>query len=278
VISCKQKCQETSNPDCENYDPCSNKRRTSAAFVIEENVGERWIVGDTIDGGNMIRFRALQDADSFIWKLGAETIFSKSFTRTGFPPDEWIDVTLIVVNKNPSSCFPNDNGRDTFKKSFYSWERIYFPQGSPNNPPGTKFYPVYGRYWGYNVSQPDKKFLFRVVDTLMNIPVCPGTVPVPREENNQIVEGVPFAGISTLSPCLTTADHIEGSSPKALYLYKNGSAVGSDVNRNARTYPAIKAYVLLSKDLKTIVVDYQWSDTIDNKTWYNDKYIGTKLW
>lgn len=278
AVSCKEKCQDASNPDCENYNPCLNKKRTSATFIIEENVGEIWVEGDTVDGGNMLRFTALQDADSFIWTIGAETIYSKSFKRTGFPPRAWIDVTLIVVNKNPSKCFSGDNGRDTFMKTFYSWERIYFPQGSPDNPPGTKFYPVYGGYWGYNVSQPDKKFLFRVVDTLMNIPACAGTVPTPRDENNQIVEGIPFIGISTLSPCLTTADHIEGSSPKALYLYKDGSAVGSDVNRKVRTYPAIKAHAVLSKDRTTITVDYQWRDTIDNMTWYKDKFIGNKIW
>lgn len=278
ILSCDRKCHDAGNPDCENYDPCYGKQRTSAAFKIEENVGEMWIEGDTVEGGNMVRFTALQDADSFIWQLGAETIYGKSFTRTDFPPKTWIDVSLTVVNKNPSQCFSGDNGRDTLKKTFYSWERIYFPQGSPDNPPNTQFFPVYGGYWGYNVSRPDNMFLFRVVDTFMNIPVCEGTVPTPRDENNQIVEGIPFMGISTLSPCLTTADHIEGSSPKALYLYKDGSAVGSDVNGKVRTYPAIKAYAVLSKDRKTIVVDYQWRDTIDHKTWYKDKFIGKKVW
>ena len=37
--SCKKKCYEKANPECENFDPCYGKEVVSADFKIEEIIG-----------------------------------------------------------------------------------------------------------------------------------------------------------------------------------------------------------------------------------------------
>jgi hypothetical protein len=279
VFSCKKKCQDKGNPDCENFEPCYGKQKTSAEFIIEEKVGGRWFLGDTVDGWNPVRFTALQDADSFIWSIGAEKLYTKSITRYDFPSDEWIDVTLIVVNKYPhKNCFPDDDGRDTFRKQFYSWQTVYWHKGDPQAPASAKFFPVFGGYWGYNESNPKDTYLFRLIDTMMWVPACKGTNSSPRYYSNEVIDGIPFKGISNLSPCLTTVSFIQQMSPKAVYFKENSNVTGSNSFQDIRTFPGIKAYAYLSRDLKTITVDYQWLDTINNKVWYSDKFIGKKMW
>lgn len=167
--SCKDDCQDPSNSDCSNYDPCYGKEKTSAYFIVEESLGDKWIECDTIVGrGNVsaVRFTALQDADSFIWKIGSETIHTKSFIRQGFPQKEHIPVSLIVVNHNPNTaCFPNDNGRDTFNRTLFTWgSEFYWDEAEEkyviDNP-----LPIQGRYQGYFEGNPDNQVTVTLMDT-----------------------------------------------------------------------------------------------------------------
>ncbi len=281
AISCKdKKCQDKSNPDCDNYDPCYGKQKTSANFIIEENIGGVWVQGDTVAGDLPIRFTALQDADSFIWTLGIETINTKSFIRTDFPRGKNIEVKLIVINKNSLiDCFKNDNGQDTMIRQLFTWYYMQsYTKNDPNNPPGTKYFPIWGGYYGHNESNPNKFFLFKLVDTFMTIPICPGTVSSPRDVSNFIIEGIPFDGISTLSPCLLSNATYNVISPKGIFINETTSSVGSDKSGRRTLFPGIKGYAILSKDWKNITFDYEWKDTIDNKTLYKDRFIGKKLW
>lgn len=169
INSCKDKCYDLTDMGCENYDPCYGKKETSAYFIVEESLGEHWIECDTIIGrGNVsaVRFTALQDADSFIWTLGSETIHSKSFIRQSFPPNEHIPVSLIVINKNPNTkCHPLDDGRDTFNRMLYVWgSESYWDENNKkyvvNNP-----LPIQGKYQGYFASNPGKQVVVTLEDT-----------------------------------------------------------------------------------------------------------------
>lgn len=46
--SCKDCCEDPTNPDCENYDPYYGKHKTSAHFIIEESLRDYWIECDTV--------------------------------------------------------------------------------------------------------------------------------------------------------------------------------------------------------------------------------------
>jgi hypothetical protein len=87
-----------------------------------------------------IRFRALNDADSFIWEIGASKYYTKSVILNSFPENMHDKITLIAVNNHPNkNCFPADNGRDTSIHKIFTWpaesyydvnSKIgYFPDG-----------------------------------------------------------------------------------------------------------------------------------------------------
>ena len=141
LTSCK-KCLDPTNPNCSNYNPCSGKMETSANFVIEEYLcnwegDEIWIESDTFSGNRMdskIRFRALYDADSFIWQIGASKYYTKSVILNSFPENMHDKITLIAVNNHPNkNCFPADNGRDTSIHKIFTWPaESYYDVNSKN--------------------------------------------------------------------------------------------------------------------------------------------------
>ena len=152
LFSCckdEPKCQDPTKIECENYDPCYGKKPISAAFKIEELVGNRWFETDSI--GYRAKFTPLEEADSYTWYLGSEVITEKSFDRYGFPPGKWIDIKL-VVRKKVDACFPNSIGVDSFTKRFYVWPETLVATGTYYkliNP-----YPIYGTYLGSLKSKP----------------------------------------------------------------------------------------------------------------------------
>ena len=168
--SCKKDCKDPKNPECENYDPCYGINNTSAYFIVEETLGEHWIEGDTIIGiGNItsVRFRALQDADSFIWTIGSETIHQKSFIRADFPLDTYIPVTLVVFNKNSNKfCHPDDNGIDTFKRIIYTWPSQFTYDQINKKYVVINRLPIQGEYLGYFESNPNKEVRITLEDTV----------------------------------------------------------------------------------------------------------------
>ncbi len=41
--SCKDKCNDPADLDCENYNPCYGVEKTSAYFIVEESLGQHQI-------------------------------------------------------------------------------------------------------------------------------------------------------------------------------------------------------------------------------------------
>jgi hypothetical protein len=187
--SCNDDCFDPTDPECENYDPCHNKAKTSAFFVIEEWLGAPggvdgiWVRSDTIMGqGNntQVRFRALQNADSFIWVVGSETIHSRSFIRNSFPANDLIPVKLIALNFAPSiACFPDDTGRDTMERMLTTWPNTSQLSGDtirPINP-----MPIEGVYSGHFDSDPSEKVTVSLGDTSV---YCSNSTPAWRISTN----------------------------------------------------------------------------------------------
>jgi hypothetical protein len=170
--SCREKeeerCQEPSNPECENYNPCLNAKPTSAAFTIEEivipqlnldlmphNHSLRYETDTIMRYNNEVIFTCLQKADS-IWWIFDDTEMRQSwqqkqsitirFGNIGNPEKTpvRVKITCVVKNNKPNTCFPNDNGLDTFTRYL-----VYMPNYQAG---------FIGTYTGSLTSNPDSIF------------------------------------------------------------------------------------------------------------------------
>lgn len=125
---CKD-CDDPSDPDCKNYDPCHDVKPANADFGIYEYVKyvgpskKIMIYGkeesDTVYGGNDIMFKPKHKYDKVTWFIGSEVLTVDSFIRTSFPANRHITVTMIAEVK-PSNCLNQNQLRDTVTKTFYT--------------------------------------------------------------------------------------------------------------------------------------------------------------
>jgi hypothetical protein len=125
----KTRCQDPSNPDCENYDPCYGKQAPKAHFLMGVSSDQRFringvwdsIISDTIFYKTSVFFKTtLQNVNALRWLLGSEVINDKYFRRSfGNAPYGKYSVTHIIEKTPDKACFPNDDGRDTLKRTFY---------------------------------------------------------------------------------------------------------------------------------------------------------------
>lgn len=161
INACKDDCppcDDPTNPDCSNYDPCYKKNRVTADFFMYENDwsldpdrGWEYYDTDTLLGQSVLLVAKETKDDNgsdvnYTWIIGAETISGtkvKSITRHTFPTNEKIPVTLIVSKKPHVDCYPDDDGKDTVTRY------MVFP--SKNN---TKWQ---GEYIGYNTDKPNEQ-------------------------------------------------------------------------------------------------------------------------
>lgn len=281
--SCNKKCHDPSNPECENYDPCAGRMRTSAYFVIEERIQntERWIECDSVNGiGNIsvVRFRALHNADSFIWTLGSETIHTKSFTRLDFPQMSYIPVTLVVINKNPNKvCFPNDDGRDTFKRIMYTWgkEMEWVPSNNGYKIVNPK--PIQGIYKGYYKSNPHREITVILKDTVYSCSILqnqsvygligynlPEGYRQPTVDDNNCAY---FGGGWTKHPIAASIHQ------RAYRITDYGRFIGDSIIQ-------IYGFIQMSRNLELVEINIEYFplwDAVNKKTLKKDKFIGRKM-
>jgi len=242
VSGCKHKCKDATNPECDNYDPCTASVETKADFVIESRVGNRYFVGDSVHCLRNVRFRALQDADSFVWKLGSETIRSKEFVRRNFPQDIWIPVQLTIYRKSKLRCKPDDDGVDTAVRSFYVWpEQIDYNGRIPK----CIYYPIYGTFRGQSNVNPQPYYItlhdtdwWDDLGNPMDIEVVKN-IPYPSFDSNQWGKG-------------RIGWRIQDFSPVALWL-------NQESNYFKPFYPKYTGYAYLDpsdRDRITVETDY----------------------
>tara|TARA_B110000967_G_scaffold70142_1_gene72622 strand:+ start:480 stop:1346 length:867 start_codon:yes stop_codon:yes gene_type:complete len=132
--SCKEdcpSCQDPTNPDCENYDPCWDKIPVSADFEMStkwpvefpDYIGQ-WHPDVRYSRGRIgFRPNHYVEGDStvkYTWLLGSEVIHDYTFVRNFIDTKETgennIRITLIVEKEPDLECFPLDNGKDTVVK------------------------------------------------------------------------------------------------------------------------------------------------------------------
>ncbi len=121
---CENYCDDPANPDCFNYDPCLGKVPVSAEFKIEEIIEGRKstrIETDTILYS--VFLTGPENATRYEWHIGtdARTFTSKEvFLRFAWQDTNTsVPIVLIVEGAPNSDCFPDDDGRDTFRRSIF---------------------------------------------------------------------------------------------------------------------------------------------------------------
>lgn len=127
---CKEEppCNDPTNPDCANYDPCYGKKPVTADFemsqgwtIVPPRQVEEWIPDVAFRRG-LIGFKPVgyDEKDTtvkYTWLLGSEVIHEYHFERSFIDTKEReIPITLIVEKKPDLSCFPEDDGKDTLTK------------------------------------------------------------------------------------------------------------------------------------------------------------------
>lgn len=230
--SCKKECHDPANPNCENYDPCFRKEKTSANFTISEVVGGRAFETDEIHQINKARFIAQQDFDSYEWVVGnhIDTFRTKSFELGGFPQGETIDVRLIGKRNPNTLCFANDDGIDTVYKTFKVTAH-------------DSLLPIFGEYEGYYSHAPNKKITVRFWrDTRPEGPNEPNWEVYNRYFTNIPVEGTEVSMITSIGATAYYIDNIG-----------NGSGIPSGYS--------MKGYVYLMPDKETLKAEYTHWDT-----------------
>ena len=260
--ACKKhrSCNDPSNPTCENYDPCYNNSLPNADFVIEEMVHGRYFEGDSISD-NLVRFRALHDADSFYWELGSEIIRTKDFSRKNFPQNKWLNVKLIVYKKDIHNCHNGKSEFDTFSRSFYAWDysvdsnfQLKYPQ------------PIEGNYSGYYESNPNQEVDVTFGDTIY------------RNLSGQLdliyrIKGFPYPNTDTYESKFPDLSREKGVFSTYVYSSQRYYKFGSN---NIVCVPEFNCFAWLDrKNRNKIYLDINYKDTLSGM-WKNEKFSGLK--
>jgi hypothetical protein len=127
AASCKRDCQDYTNPDCENYDPCYGKEKPSAKFIMEESntemVNQGLWFADSVFFGAMLRFRSEFNEPGYkhTWYVGSEVFTSsatpsRNFLNQARPQD--ITISHVLEYTPNMQCFPDDNGKDSVAQTF----------------------------------------------------------------------------------------------------------------------------------------------------------------
>jgi hypothetical protein len=162
---CKKKCNDVTNPACDNYDACT--KALKASFEIGEMAGGFQFESDTVAPFYPAYFKATCEADSFIWYIGSEVIRSKSFVRKAFPKFTKIPVTLVVKKTKRIEGCSNDKLEDTLIKTFYTMD-YYSDLATSSDTSISKdegYRPIEGKYFGYYKSNPNKKCILSYKNT-----------------------------------------------------------------------------------------------------------------
>lgn len=134
VASCKKDddisecpCDDPSNPECPNYDPCLLENRITANFKIYDDVfsggpnSDQWFEDDVLYGGR-IKFEAVEQDANYKWYLGQETLEGTEYhevVKTLFDLNPGTYSAALRVQKEPNlQCFPNDTGIDSTFRTF----------------------------------------------------------------------------------------------------------------------------------------------------------------
>ncbi len=181
--SCKKKCCDANNPDCENYDPCIGETRINSNFRVRPGDNgfkppEKWcdlLPCDTFNTSSVRFDMPLNNPDNstYTWQIGTE---QTPRTGKGFEVDfsDYLDagnwessVPVTLTIKTPINACMTDL-KDTlinvtrnlfFTKTNYSmYPRQTFPKDSVTEI----------KYRGYLISDRSQVFEFKITKVLQN--------------------------------------------------------------------------------------------------------------
>lgn len=127
ACSCKRDCQDPTNPDCENYNPCFGKTQPSAKFIMEETnivlANEGIWVADSAFLGYSLRFRSEYTDSKYkhTWYVGNEIFNSHTTPSRSFenlPRPQFISISHVLEYTPDLQCFPDDDGKDSVAQKF----------------------------------------------------------------------------------------------------------------------------------------------------------------
>jgi hypothetical protein len=209
----------------------------------------------------------LQDADSFIWKIGSGTYNKKSFSLNDFPKNVLLNVSLVLINKNPNkNCFPEDNGIDTSFKTIFVWpeEKVW----SNNTCLFPNPMPIKGTYKGFYKSKPNIETILKFYDTAT---YCFST------SSNQVLTN-PYLinlplGFATPDSCEYRHSSIDNLPFACILRSTNGVALINTKNQKTNR-ATLDALAILDKDRKKISIKLNWIDDFGS---HKDEFIGIKI-
>ncbi len=131
IPGCKCSCDDPTDPDCKNYDPCYGiDPPLTADFDMYNYVdplssfyGPDTLlkIDDTMNGGTIVFIANEENADSYEWHVGSGVYDTRqvSLNLLTAPDSTSIPVTLTVRKKPNLACYPNGDSILTLEKSFY---------------------------------------------------------------------------------------------------------------------------------------------------------------
>lgn len=115
-------CDDPTDPECKNYDPCYVQGAVSAEFSMQEK-GFGWFesleITNSVSANNNLILVAEQELESYEWQIGTEPNPRLGRTSTvyfGGTPYEKIAIRLIAKGTPNLACDPLDDGIDTLTK------------------------------------------------------------------------------------------------------------------------------------------------------------------
>lgn len=281
---CKKKCQDVTNPSCENYDPCYGKSGLSSDFKIYENLGGVGVEADTVWFNNPINIWAQNKRGlNLKWRIRSQNY---SVTATDsllsinprFEPimsvAKFYTVTLIV-SKDNGEC-KDYTTIDSTTKIFYLWPEEH----KGDFLPPIKYLPIFGTYAGYKKSKPNELVYVTLHDTVRYIPnlPCNGDAANKVMQLN-VIRNLAYNHFSSenVSEGYGGAFYRKGAS--AIWLnqdpfYPNGPENNCYGSRFLIAYKGIAR--LNQKNKKQITIDYQYKDTVTYK-WVSDFFTGERV-
>ncbi len=150
--SCRHKCYDPSNPDCENYNPCDPRLKANADFELYEyNGGSINYETDTMDAYNSLYAKSKYTNDTIIWIIGSERIIQKDLIRSNLPNNVYTSITCIAI-KTHENCKAQRISRDTLTK------RMFCNGVSDDTSDFKAKWPWYGTYEGVDSDNPKTKY------------------------------------------------------------------------------------------------------------------------
>ncbi|MBX7206188.1 MAG: hypothetical protein K1X81_12260 [Bacteroidia bacterium] len=148
-----QHCNDPTNPDCGNYNPCygaSNVADFECTEYFDANNDLNVKCDTLVFGTTSCLFNSKMEYFSYDWQIGSDTNhrYGKTFTINFNKSFGSIPVTLIGKRAPNPKCIPNDDGVDTFTKpiTIVDW----------------KASPIMGRYTGSLISNPYDTFTIEI--------------------------------------------------------------------------------------------------------------------